>query len=174
MPIQWADFGKKTKDLLTKKYDFKNELKTVNKTSDGVSIETGCCGTTAQGFMKFSCKREFGSIEAEVSSNAEVGDKAKVTLDKLVKHVAVTLNASTDDSLGVEALFEKDSFSGRLAIQSAELKTNASSTATVGVEATFKKDSVAGTLEVNHKETATTAGVSAAFAINKDIVWGVC
>jgi hypothetical protein len=134
MPTQWADFGKKTKDLLTKKYDFKNELKTINKTQDGVNIETGVCGSTAQGYMKVSCKRDFGEVEAEIHSNPEAGDKAKVKFDKLVdKHLAVTVNASSAATVGVETTFEKDRFAGKLDLNHSEKATKATISAAVGL-----------------------------------------
>ena len=36
MPVVFKDLGKGAKDLLSKKYDFKNEIKTVNKADGGL------------------------------------------------------------------------------------------------------------------------------------------
>jgi hypothetical protein len=131
MPIQFADLGKQTKDLLTKKYDYKTEFKAVTKSRENhVKIEAGGSGRTVQGYMKvFYKNKDFGKLEAEVHSNSEVGDKAKLKLNKLVDNVAVTLSAS--------------------------------SLATVGLEATFHKDKVAANLELLHCEKSTNAGLSA-------------
>jgi len=133
MPIQFADLGKQTRDLLTKKYDYKTELKAVTKSRENnVRIETGGFGRTVQGYMKvFYKNKDFGKLEAEVHSNSEVGDKAKVKLNKLVDNVTVTLSAS--------------------------------SLATVGLETTFNKKPVAAGLELLHCEKSTNAGISATF-----------
>jgi hypothetical protein len=134
MPIQFADLGKQTRDLLTKKYDYRTEFKAVTKSRENnVKIEAGGSGRTVQGYMKvFYKNKDFGKLEAEVHSNSEVGDKAKIKLNKLVDNVAVTLSAS--------------------------------SLATVGLDASFKKDKVATNLELLHCEKSTNAGLSATVA----------
>jgi len=134
MPIQFADLGKQTRDLLTKKYDYRTEFKAVTKSRENnVKIEAGGSGRTVQGYMKvFYKNKDFGKLEAEVHSNSEVGDKAKIKLNKLVDNVAVTLSAS--------------------------------SLATVGLDVSFKKDKVAANLELLHCEKSTNAGLSATVA----------
>jgi len=142
MPIQFADLGKKTKDLLSKKYDYKTEFKAVTKSPENhVKIEAGGSGRAVQGWMKvFYKNKDFGKLEVEVHSNAEVGDKAKLKLNKLVDNVSLTLSAS--------------------------------SLATVGLEATFKKDKVAANLELLHCEKSTNAGLSGTVSMGDVTVGG--
>jgi len=139
MPTQWTDFGKKTKDLFTKKYDFKHELKAVSKTEDGITIELGVAGKTTAGFVKLSAKRELGEGEVEFFSDPAKGDKAKFKLDKAIKNVAVTVNASSLDTFGVEVAVEQGSLAGK-----AEYKH--SDRSTLGLSASWKaiKDSILG------------------------------
>jgi hypothetical protein len=134
MPIQFADLGKKTRDLL--KYDYKTEFRAVTKSRENhVRIETGGFGRAVQGYMKVIYKnKDFGKFEAEVHSNSEVGDKAKVKLNKLVDNVAVTLSASSLAVVGLETTFAKDRVAASLELLHCEKSTNAGISATVGYQ----------------------------------------
>jgi len=136
MPIQFADLGKQTRDLLTKKYDYKTEFKAVTKSRENhVKIEAGATGRTVQGYMKvFYKNKDFGKLEAEVHSNSEVGDKAKIKLNKLVDNVAVTLSASSLATVGLEATFNKDKVAANLELLHCEKSTNAGISGTVGYQ----------------------------------------
>jgi len=136
MPIQFADLGRQTRDLLTKKYDYKTEFKAVTKSRENhVKIEAGGSGRTVQGYMKvFYKNKDFGKLEAEVHSNSEVGDKAKIKLNKLVDNVAVTLSASSLATVGLEATFKKDKVAAQLELLHCEKSTNAGLSATVGYQ----------------------------------------
>jgi len=134
MPIQFADLGKQTRDLL--KYDYKTEFRAVTKSRENhVRIETGGFGRAVQGYMKFIYKnKDFGKLKAKVHSNSEVGDKAKIKLDKLVDNVAVTLSASSLAVVGLETTFAKDRVAASLELLHCEKSTNAGISATVGYQ----------------------------------------
>jgi hypothetical protein len=152
MPIQFADLGKKTRDLL--KYDYKTEFRAVTKSRENhVRIETGGFGRAVQGYMKVIYKnKDFGKLKAEVHSNSEVGDKAKIKLNKLVDNVAVTLSASSLAVVGLKTTFAKDRVAANLELLHCEKSTNAGISATVGYQ-------------------DVTVGVSADFeAPNRDVV----
>jgi len=136
MPIQFADLGKQTRELLTKKYDYRTEFKAVTKSRENnVKIEAGATGRTVQGYMKvFYKNKDFGKLEAEVHSNSEVGDKAKLKLNKLVDNVAVTLSASSLATVGLEASFKKDRVAANLELLHCEKSTNAGISGTVGYQ----------------------------------------
>jgi hypothetical protein len=121
---------------LTKKYDYKNELKAVTKSRENnVRIETGGFGRTVQGYIKvFYKNKDFGKVEAEVHSNPEVGDKAKIKLNKLVDNVAVTLSASSSGTVGLGTTFEKDRIAAGLELLHCEMNTNAGISGTVGYQ----------------------------------------
>lgn len=134
MPIQFADLGKQTRDLL--KYDYKTEFKAVTKSRENnVKIETGGFGRAVQGYMKVFYKNKgFGKLEVEVHSNPEVGDKAKITLSKLVDNVAVTLSASSLATVDVGATFEKDNVAAKLELLHCEKSTDVGLSGTVRYE----------------------------------------
>jgi len=136
MPIQFADLGRQTRDLLSKKYDYKTEFKAVTKSRENnVKIETGGSGRSVQGYMKVCYKnKDFGKLEAEVHSNSEVGDKAKITLNKLVDNVAVTLSASSLATVGLDVTFTKDKFAANVELLHCEKSTNVGLSATLGYQ----------------------------------------
>lgn len=136
MPIQFADLGKQTKDLLTKKYDYKTEFKAVTQSKENnVRIEAGASGRAVEGYMKLFYKnKDFGKLEAEVHSNTEIGDKAKIKLNKLVDNASVTLSVSSLAVVGLEAQFKKDKF----AVDASVLHCEKNTAATVSATANFK------------------------------------
>jgi len=136
VPIQFADLGKQTKDLLQKKYDYKNEFKAItNSRENNVRIETGGFGRSVQGYIKvFYGNKDFGEVEAEVHSNSEVGDKAKVKFNRLIDNVAVTVSASSLATVGLETTFERDRVAASLNLLHCEKSTNAGISGTVGYQ----------------------------------------
>jgi len=115
MPAQFADIGKKCKDLLSKKYDYKNEIKTINKAQDGVKVEAGVVyGKGVSGSMKGNYKTS--DYEAEISLNScqQADDSAKVTFSKLVKDLELEVNASSSSTIGLAAKYEADKFASKV------------------------------------------------------------
>ena len=197
MPIQFADLGKQTKDLLTKKYDYKTEFKAVTKSKENnVKIEAGTSGRVVEGYMKLFYKnKDFGKLEAEVHSNTECGDKAKIKLNKLVDHTSLTLSASSLCTVGLNAQFAKDKFAADVTLLHCEKNTNAAVSATanykdvtVGALADFEapngtvvlKDANVGA-EFKYKKLTATAktanlrnevALSVFHKFNKQMHWG--
>jgi hypothetical protein len=125
MPTQFGAIGKKTRSLLEKKYVFEHRIKTAHNASDGLRIETGFTATTTppQGFVRASFRRDGDRLQAEVSSNAEAGDKFKLKAGKLVRNVVLALNASSAGNVGARATIEKDRVGAIVDVQHDEKTT---------------------------------------------------
>jgi hypothetical protein len=119
VPPQFKDFGKKVNDLLKKQFDFKNEIKTVNKSSNGVSIETsanqGKDGLAGNCKINHKDKELGGEVEFNVSTAGNAGaTNAKITFDKLIPNGKVSVSGNANPSATVEATYAKDFFAGTL------------------------------------------------------------
>lgn len=142
MPVAYKDLGKKTKDLLSKKYDYKNELKAVNKSEGGLTIETtGSSGSKGLvGATKFTLKdKSFGELEKEITTCGSLKWKLKMT--ELVDSTALTVSGDKALNCKFEADYKADAF----ALQ-ADINTKLASTLQLsanvmdGVTAGFKAD----------------------------------
>jgi len=95
----FKNFGKSTKDLFKKKFDFENTSKIVNKTQNGITIET--TSNVTQSFKgtintKY-VNRDFGEVEVEVSTNAADANKANLKLKKLAAGLVATVGVASSD-----------------------------------------------------------------------------
>jgi len=86
IPPLWGKFGTSTKDLITKKYDFKNQLAVKNNVASDLGIES-TVGlndlTTFNGTVKANYKnKDFGSLETEINT---VPNKDSATLQAELK-----------------------------------------------------------------------------------------
>jgi len=97
VPPFFSSFGKASKDLFKKKYDFDNQFKTVNKARNGVTLETGAnLSENYKGFIKGKyVSADFGEVESEVYTDPKTESKATLRLKRLAKGLNVTLGAST-------------------------------------------------------------------------------
>jgi len=77
VPPQFANLGKKTKDLLKKKFEIKTELKTINKAENGVKLESSFGGESSwNGVLKGSCNcSDKVDVEGEVKTVGELSGK---------------------------------------------------------------------------------------------------
>lgn len=119
VPPQFKDFGKKVNDLLKKQFDFKNEIKTINKSSNGVSIETsanqGKDGLAGACKINHKDKELGGEVEFNVSTAGNAGaTNAKITFDKLIPSGKLSISGNANPSASVEATYAKDFFAGTL------------------------------------------------------------
>jgi hypothetical protein len=117
VPPQFKDFGKKVSDLLKKGYDFKNEFKIINKSSN-VIIETSASHTKS---LDGNCKITHtdksigGNVEVNVSSaGAASATNAKLTFDKLIPSGKVSISGNAAPSANLETTYAKDFFAGTL------------------------------------------------------------
>lgn len=109
MPTLFGDFGKKNNDLFSKKYDFTNSFKIINKTSSGVELESALKG--GQGTVKttMNCPKH-GKAEVTVSSAAKPLVGAKFTTEKLCKGLKLVVSGNEGLKGGVDADYQKDNF----------------------------------------------------------------
>jgi len=111
MPVVFKDLGKGAKDLLSKKYDFKNEIKTVNKAERGLTIEAAGCGCKSgiAGSAKVTYKdSSFGELEKELKTCGAVSGKVKLT--KLVDNATITINGNNKNYYKLETDYKTDAF----------------------------------------------------------------
>jgi len=105
IPPHYSKLGKKVKDLLGKTFDIKNELKTINKSANGVTLESSFNGDTCvSGTSKGTYKKECYEAEAVVKTAGEVN--LKVVAKKLAPGLEVSLQGkSKKQQLVVEAKY---------------------------------------------------------------------
>jgi len=98
-PPQYAKLGKKVKDLLGKTFEIKNELKTINKSANGVKLESSFGGDTAvTGCAKGTyTKGKCCEVEGEFKTAGEVN--AKVTAKSLAPGLEVSLTGKSKKTL---------------------------------------------------------------------------
>jgi len=91
VPPFFKNFGKSTKDLFKKKYDFDNSHKLVNKTQDGVVFEASS-NSAYDGALKakFSPYKNV-EVEANLNTNAKTEAKTTVKAKDIAKGTTVTL-----------------------------------------------------------------------------------
>jgi len=86
VPPLWSKFGTNLKDLLTKKYDYKNQLTVKNNVASDLNIEstvTQGAASTFDGTVKATYKnKDFGQVETEVGT---APNKDKATLQAELK-----------------------------------------------------------------------------------------
>jgi hypothetical protein len=99
IPPQHAKLGKKVQDLLGKTFQIKNQLKTVNKSANGVKLEssfggdTSVTGTAKGTYTKGKCFE----IEGEFKTVGEVN--AKVTSKSLSPGLEVSVSGKSKKTL---------------------------------------------------------------------------
>jgi len=94
IPPYYNKLGKKVKDLLGKKFEIKNELKTINKSANGVTFDTSLNSTgplsgTCKGTYKPGCYE----VEGVFKTTAEVN--LKVASKKLLPGLEVSLQGKS-------------------------------------------------------------------------------
>jgi len=86
IPPLWSKFGTQAKDLLSKKYDYKNQLTAKNNVAADLTVEstvTVADNSALSGTVKTKYKnKDFGEVEAEIGT---VPNKDKATLSGEVK-----------------------------------------------------------------------------------------
>jgi len=101
-PPQFNRFGKLTKDLFKKKYDFEHSVKTISRsTTNKLTIESGGVLQDAgalRGYIKANYPNfQYGSIDAELYTDAAAESKATLTLSNLPAGAALATTISSKD-----------------------------------------------------------------------------
>lgn len=96
VPPYFKNFGKSTKDLFKKKYDYDHITKLINKTKNGITLETSTnISDSFKGTLNGKyVNRDFGEVEVEVSTSQSAESKANLKLKKLADGVTATLGVS--------------------------------------------------------------------------------
>jgi len=133
VPPQFGDIGKKAKDVLSKKYDYRNEAKVVKKSSGGLTFDSGATFGKSDNYIKGTYKcGDFGEAEAELHTAADT--KAKVKFDKFAAGSAVTLSVSSKPDVNVEATYTRDMLATQVKLTHAETSLGVSASASLGMD----------------------------------------
>jgi len=124
VPPLWSKFGTALKDLLNKKYDYKNQLTAKNNVAADLSVEstvTVADNSSLSGTVKTKYKnKDFGEVETEIGT---VPNKDKATLSAEVKatklYDGLTVTAKGTDvwTAKVGADYRQESVAGSLAFE---------------------------------------------------------
>jgi len=98
-PPTFGSFGKSTKDLFKKKYDFDFSVKSVRKGDDGFTFESSITQTKAganRGALSIKKKENWGEEELSVNTAKDQESKASVKITKFAG-LTSTITASTKD-----------------------------------------------------------------------------
>jgi len=115
VPPLWSKFGTSLKDLLTKKYDYKNQLTVKNNLASDLAIES----TVTQGDANFNAtvkatykNKDFGQVETEIGT-APNKDKATLAAElkatKLYDGLTVTIKGADVPNLTATAEYRQES-----------------------------------------------------------------
>jgi hypothetical protein len=152
IPTVFTKYGKSSKDLFKKKYEYDHTIKTINKSSrKGVSIESGATfvenGAGIRGFIKSKYSAfpvnsllSGAEFEGELNTDAAVESKANIKFNNLAKGLTVNLLTSSKPS---DKAFKKP-------IGSVELEYSTDYIATTG---TIKSD-----LDVHRGDASISIG----------------
>jgi len=118
VPPLWSKFGTSLKDLLTKKYDYKNQLVVKNNVAGDLTIESTVTQGDAQTFngaVKATYKnKDFGQVESEVSTAAN-NDKATLSTElkatKLYDGLTVIVKGADVPNLKVGVEYKREAVS---------------------------------------------------------------
>jgi len=138
-PPTYGNIGKSFKDLFSKKFDYKNVLKTIHKTKDGVTLTTSSTfePSNINGNVNFKyADKSFGDVEVELDAGS---GKAYATdnLTKLVDNSKVTISGGL---LGSKKPGDKNFLSGKAAIEHSQEFFTVNASVVVGEES--NKDGV--------------------------------
>lgn len=139
-PPLWSKFGTNLKDLLTKKYDYKNQLTTKNNVASDLTIESSVTqgDSSFNGNVKANYKnKDFGSVETEVGT-APNKDKntlsAEVKATKLHDGLTVSLKGTDVPNAKLGAEYRQESVSASVTVESGKESSSAEATVVAGFD----------------------------------------
>lgn len=115
VPPQFSDFGKQISDLFKKKFDYGNNISTINKTDDGLKVEAGgkakANSTDFDGYAKINYDgHKAAKFEGNINTNGAMS--GKMTLNDLIDGGKVVVKTNDNPSGSVEASYAQDFFAG--------------------------------------------------------------
>jgi len=134
-PPSFNDLNKRAKDLLSKKYDFRNELKNVRKSSNGITLEHGAStGKGLDTYIKGTHKTKTLSVEGEIHSDAGPSStKAKVKLPGVVAGTDFSVTCTSVPDANFEVAYKRDRLNTLLNLKTSAKGSNLSVNASVGL-----------------------------------------
>lgn len=141
VPPLWSKFGTNLKDLLTKKYDYKNQLVVKNNVASDLAVEstvTQADGSAFNGAVKATYKnKDFGQVETEVGT---VPNKDKATLSselkatKLYDGLTVTVKGADVPNLKVGLEYKHEAVSTSVTAEVGKESSSAEGTLVAGFD----------------------------------------
>jgi len=131
---QFADIGKKAKDILSKKYVKGNEAKITKKADGGLTLDSGVTtGKATDSFIKGAYKcSDYGEFEAEIHTAGDT--KAKAKFNKYAKGATTTLNMSSKPDLSIESTYVIDKITSLAKLSHASDKLSLALSACAGMD----------------------------------------
>lgn len=135
IPPFFKNFGKSTKDLFKKKYEFDNTVKVINKAQNGVTFEsTANVSKNYQGTINVKYANKcFGEVESEVSTLNSTDSKLSLKLKKLAPGLTLTTGVQ-GKVMNVDVEYQQEFISAQSIIKSNLEKTSIDSYASVGFD----------------------------------------
>jgi hypothetical protein len=141
VPPLWGKFGNNLKDLLTKKYDYKNQLAVKNNVASDLAIESTVGLGDAQTFtgtVKATYKnKDFGQIESEIGT-APNKDKATLSTEvkatKIYDGLTVIVKGTDVPNVKVTGEYRQESVATSVQVEAAKDKTQVEGTLAVGFD----------------------------------------
>jgi len=136
VPPLFKNFGKNVQDLFKKKFEYDHTVKTINKSANGVTLESGGVSTSkgARGYVKGKLvNNKYGEAEIEINTDASpIKTTAKLT--QLADRTTVTLTAASNCNAKAELEYNKANFAIHSTLNT-DCKTHAfAAGASVGLE----------------------------------------
>jgi len=141
VPPLWSKFGTSLKDLLTKKYDYKNQLGVKNNVASDLTIESTVSQGEAQTLndtVKATYKaKDFKQIETEVGT-APNKDKATLSTElkatKLYDGLTVIVKGADVPNLKVGVEYKREAVSGSVTTEVGKEASSAEGTLVAGFD----------------------------------------
>jgi len=134
VPPFFGDLGKKINDLVSpRNFDFSKVIKTKNKSSTGLTVESGFKGPKGFAKIGLKCKR-YGKADVELNTAGGKASKTKITLNQLFDGLEVVVSNSMAPSGSVAAKYSQDFFAVDGEFKYEKEKPTLSASGTVGVD----------------------------------------
>jgi voltage-dependent anion channel protein 2 len=136
VPPFFKDFGKKAKDLLSKKYDYQNKLTAKNNVQSDLTIESSTTSDEKgnwSGAVKATYKdKAFGQVETEVDTAGKASVEVKA--QKLVTNTSVNVKATQKQDARISAEYTQDNLSAIAGIDASKNGSSADLEVAAGLD----------------------------------------
>jgi len=139
IPPTFGNIGRNVKDLFKKNYDFTHSLKTIHKSSGGVTFESGVLSDSAplRGYVRAKSLTPRYELEAEANTDPSNDTKASIRFPRAYPGLALKLSTTLNSKGSVytgEAEYITEGFSATTVINSDLSSHRAQVSLSAGIE----------------------------------------